>query len=261
MFFANMVHHNKAAIDCPDNDEHNVDTIDGLVLPTIVSLVVAAHPAGTLQQAVDDAMACVAVTRKSHALQQVTAAWAELVFRTFRQEEPPPSTTTASGRKHSRSNNNSKPSSSILRQNVEYMAQGLGYRQPQPRGDAVTACYLDSAVPAMLDSLMTFDENVRMATTTMNGNVQEDGGVTVEHVWKALLSNANAGGENVHRGSCLGAVFGSVATVNDVGEGDDGSWKSSSRLVQGLFHHEELQKEIEAVIKGIEKNMIDDSAS
>jgi len=29
------------------------------------------------------------------------------------------------------------------------------------------------------------------------------------NTWTALLANANLGGENVHRGSCLGAILGS----------------------------------------------------
>jgi hypothetical protein len=43
MVFANvMIFRQLPAKDCPDNDQHNVDTMDGLVLPTIVALTVLA---------------------------------------------------------------------------------------------------------------------------------------------------------------------------------------------------------------------------
>ena len=41
MFFANLIHRKFPPDQCPDNDGHNVDTVDGLVLPTIVSLAYA----------------------------------------------------------------------------------------------------------------------------------------------------------------------------------------------------------------------------
>ena len=44
MFFANR-ERGRALRDCPDNDGHNVDTIDGLVLPTVVALASAARGA------------------------------------------------------------------------------------------------------------------------------------------------------------------------------------------------------------------------
>lgn len=44
MFFANRVFHGRPVADCPDNDAHNVDAIDGMVLPTIVALAYACQP-------------------------------------------------------------------------------------------------------------------------------------------------------------------------------------------------------------------------
>eukprot|EP00617_Octactis_speculum_P013778 CAMPEP_0185747148 /NCGR_PEP_ID=MMETSP1174-20130828/5791_1 /TAXON_ID=35687 /ORGANISM="Dictyocha speculum, Strain CCMP1381" /LENGTH=208 /DNA_ID=CAMNT_0028422199 /DNA_START=21 /DNA_END=643 /DNA_ORIENTATION=+ len=41
MFFANMIHGGLNPEECPDNDRHNVDTIDGLVLPTVSILAAA----------------------------------------------------------------------------------------------------------------------------------------------------------------------------------------------------------------------------
>ena len=41
MFFANLFHKQKPVKDCPDNDAHNVDTIDGLVLPSVAAACAA----------------------------------------------------------------------------------------------------------------------------------------------------------------------------------------------------------------------------
>ena len=41
MFFANLFHKQKKVTDCPDNDAHNVDTIDGLVLPSVAAACAA----------------------------------------------------------------------------------------------------------------------------------------------------------------------------------------------------------------------------
>lgn len=54
-------------------------------------------------------------------------------------------------------------------------------------------------------------------------------------VWTGLLANANAGGENVHRGSILGAVLGAAASTTDA---------MPNTLINGLYHKQELEQEI-----------------
>lgn len=70
MFFRNLTT-GRDPKDCPDNDGHNVDTIDGLVLPIGAALA-------TLNCEQDEALKtvsnCVAVTRRSSALQEYAAA-------------------------------------------------------------------------------------------------------------------------------------------------------------------------------------------
>lgn len=91
MFFANMIFHKKDPKDCPDNDGHNVDTIDGLILPSITALAETARQLsnsdnGTLQlseenkRAIQHASArTAAVTRSSKVLETVSKEWANLV--------------------------------------------------------------------------------------------------------------------------------------------------------------------------------------
>eukprot|EP00746_Dinoflagellata_sp_MGD_P058542 gnl/MRDRNA2_/MRDRNA2_250521_c0_seq1.p1 gnl/MRDRNA2_/MRDRNA2_250521_c0~~gnl/MRDRNA2_/MRDRNA2_250521_c0_seq1.p1 ORF type:complete len:297 (-),score=32.33 gnl/MRDRNA2_/MRDRNA2_250521_c0_seq1:34-855(-) len=64
MFFANLSK-GLPPESCPDNDHHNVDTIDGLILSIPVALASYSHPAAA---AIDKAASCIAVTRNSTVL-------------------------------------------------------------------------------------------------------------------------------------------------------------------------------------------------
>jgi len=69
MFFANLVK-GKPPSQCPDNDNHNVDTIDGLVMAVPVIL---SGWSKALQQSQKEAAGCTAVTRNSKVLPQYAA--------------------------------------------------------------------------------------------------------------------------------------------------------------------------------------------
>lgn len=56
------------------------------------------------------------------------------------------------------------------------------------RGDPMVACYIDSAYPAMLFFAYKYADSVE----------------------EAILASANAGGENVARGACVGALLGAA---------------------------------------------------
>ena len=92
MFFANMIFHDKDPRDCPDNDGHNVDTVDGLVLPSVTALAEAARQLSRAEnaggggvdaagkKAIKQAAArTAAVTRASSVLEQTSEAWAGLI--------------------------------------------------------------------------------------------------------------------------------------------------------------------------------------
>jgi ADP-ribosyl-[dinitrogen reductase] hydrolase len=76
MFFENLVSHGKPPDRCPSNDQHNVDAIDGLVLPTAVALATVTEPMAEAEAAV---ARCVGVTRRSPALEAYSAVWAGLL--------------------------------------------------------------------------------------------------------------------------------------------------------------------------------------
>ncbi|KAL7550731.1 hypothetical protein ACHAWF_013937, partial [Thalassiosira exigua] len=91
MFFANMIFREKDPKDCPDNDGHNVDTVDGLVLPSVTALAetarhLARSDGGSLglteegMREVQRATArTAAVTRSSDVLEKVSEVWSSLI--------------------------------------------------------------------------------------------------------------------------------------------------------------------------------------
>jgi len=63
------------------------------------------------------------------------------------------------------------------------------------------------------------------------------------NIEQALLANANCGGENVHRGIVLGAMFGAAEGYNAI----DPKW------IRGLKNHEAIEKTIEEFIASVAK--------
>ena len=81
MFFANWFHGKRPPEKCPDNDRHNVDTIDGLVLPSVAAVAAAyLGGPGSRDAAVDAAVRIARVTRDSRPLEATAAALAGVLF-------------------------------------------------------------------------------------------------------------------------------------------------------------------------------------
>lgn len=111
-------------------------------------------------------------------------------------------------------------------------------RSPNSRVDdasTMSACYLDSALPGLIDMAAKYSSS---STGNSRQTVDNDAD---QRVWQGLLSNANVGGENVHRGSVLGAVLGARAGYHQL----------PSQLVQGLYPQAELQQEIDDFVRAI----------
>lgn len=92
MFFANMIFQKRDPKGCPDNDGHNVDAIDGLILPSVTALAETARQLSMLEnndnlqlseesrRSVQEASSrTAAVTRSSNLLSKVSGVWANLV--------------------------------------------------------------------------------------------------------------------------------------------------------------------------------------
>jgi len=109
-----------------------------------------------------------------------------------------------------------------LRTAVEKSGAKLGGRSQsvrdmveRARGDPMTACYIDSSYPALLFFAYKYAHSPE----------------------EALLANANAGGENVARGSLLGALMGAAHGI----EGFP-AWSHE------LYNKEEIMSEIDAFV-------------
>jgi len=90
MFFANLVLRKLPSKDCPDNDQHNVDTIDGLVLPTIAALAVGARE-GVDQdvlrkEAREASVRTISVTRRSSVLESAGTVWSDVVLDSLHEQ-------------------------------------------------------------------------------------------------------------------------------------------------------------------------------
>ena len=232
MFFANMIFRQLDPKDCPDNDHHNVDTMDGLILPTIVALAgIRTHiistnnndnnnnPKLTTTTVNDEvqksAAECAAVTRRSSVLEGMSSLWATVVLEAVRNPND----------------------DEFLNKFNEFSKQAI-QRPSNPRvGDSSTmsACYLSSSLPGLVDMVAKYMPN------NNNDSDGGGGGGGGDRVWQGLLANANVGGENVHRGSIMGAILGARAGFNQI----------PSQLVNGLYPLSELEKEIDAFVRAV----------
>jgi ADP-ribosyl-[dinitrogen reductase] hydrolase len=227
MFFSNLVHANLPPTECPDNDQHNVDVIDGLVLPTIAAMTQLLNNGDDPQAAGEAAAKCAAVTRKSEILEEVSKLWANVVVASIHGDD------------NDHDNNNSN--NNIYSVALNEFSQSTLRRSPNPRAnDALTACYLQQSLPGLVDMVAKYSSS---SNNTNTDDDDDDGGTTIR-VWDALLANANVGGENVHRGSVLGAILGARAGLTRIRTESPG-------LVDGLYHSGELAKEIDDFVRAV----------
>jgi len=190
MFFANW----KRGIDpeqCADNDGHNTDAID--VLVNLPPVVLVSLPDGA-DAVVDNAARHSALIRRSTRCQQYARWYAGLLVEVLATGD--------------------------VRAATERWGRALGLdvaaMVDSSRGsDPMTACYLDSSVPALLHFAYKY------ASDPVQG----------------LLASVNAGGENVARGAALGALFGAATGFKALP-----AW-----VVEGLVAGEEAGKEATAL--------------
>mmetsp|Transcript_18933 Transcript_18933/g.44045 ORF Transcript_18933/g.44045 Transcript_18933/m.44045 type:complete len:355 (-) Transcript_18933:107-1171(-) len=182
MFFANR-QRGVALRGCADNDGHNVDAIDGLILPLPVIL-------GTLfmerQASIDIAKESVRVTRKSTAVASYIEDMVDMLRAVIEGQTAHNAAQDAAVRRYGRKLEETAP-------------------------DPVVACYISQNFPSMLHFAVKYDD-----------------------FRSCLLANANAGGENVHRGILLGALMGAASGASGI----------PADLKTGLKHASSLRAEI-----------------
>ena len=186
MFFQNRAA-GKPLRDCPSNDGHNVDAIDGLVIPAVVLLGGAARDEADV---LTTAQESVRVTRASVLVEQFVGQLSVMLRAVISGQRAAEAAQAAA---------------------VRLMGSKLDVQTPDP----VVACYIDQSFASLLLLLAKYP------------GFEE-----------AILANANAGGENVHRGLVLGALLGAQVGASGIPEG----------LKAGLHHRAAIEAEIEAFV-------------
>jgi len=189
MFFRNLKILNKAPKDCPDNDHHNVDAIDGLI--NVVPVVLMGLAQGLSEDAIV-VQATQVMYRYRNAPNMVgyIKQFVHLCVAAYNSKD-------------------AKDLSSRLNVNFESVSR---------RRDPMSACYISSSFPALVHFVAKYGD----------GPIHE-----------ALLANANAGGENVARGICLGTVLGLLHGYNSIPQ----------RWITKLVENEKIGNDFNAFIQ------------
>lgn len=211
MFFANR-ENGLALEDCPDNDGHNVDTIDGLTAlpPVLIIAEVAAKQQDqdkplTAEMLRDKVSGIVSVTRRSSACVTFGSLFGEMMSQVLHGSSVATAATQAGRR---------------LSLDVPAMVAAS-------RGDPMTACYLQSSFPALLHFAYKYSADVGSQVTGSQA------------MKTALLASTNAGGENVARGAALGAILGASVGASGIDEA----------LIAGLADGPAIIAEIERFVE------------
>lgn len=257
MFFANMIFHKKDPIDCPDNDGHNVDAIDGLVLPSITALAETARQLSRIdndnslqlseecRRSIQEASARTAsVTRSSKLLERISGIWADLISAALilptdkgrgdnDMEQPLNEVARQLGIRNPVPNSKDQMRYVTICARVHIMhISGSHTKKQEPHGTYFTyshsACYLSQSLPPTLDMIRKYTRASYLNSET-------------EGIWKALLANANIGGENVHRGAVLGAILGARVGDKNLPE----------QLKSGLYDRQSLEEEINSFVDAV----------
>lgn len=189
---------------CPGNDNHNVDTIDAL--PLLVPYILA-HVArygrpfssNMLQSLVRNVMG---LFRKdtNGVLQKYGMHFGHLFMKLLTVERRSGDTTQL--RK-------------LLKDAAEDIQFDVATSVAQD-DDPMTACYLSSSYPALIHFAYKYADSFE----------------------EALLANANAGGENVARGACLGALMGAYMGRQAIPE-----W-----MFNGLLKRKRIHTDVDAFV-------------
>ena len=177
----------KALRDCPSNDGHNVDAIDGLVIPAVVLLGGVAQPESEARHV---AQQSVSVTRRSPRVEAFVGELSTMLRAVLQGQSAADAAQAAA---------------------LRLMGQPLDVTTPDP----VVACYIDQNYASLLLLLAKHTD-----------------------FSAAVLANANAGGENVHRGLVLGALVGAHVGASAI----------PSELKAGLRHADAIDDEIRAFV-------------
>eukprot|EP01038_Epipyxis_sp_PR26KG_P007564 gene7564-10305_t len=168
MFFANVVR-GKPLRDCADNDGHNTDAIDALTLTIPVILMYSEASREVRNEKVREV---IAATRKSRVLAAYGEQFADLLVAVLHGADLRQAVESIG--------------SKLVLDDDDGIVRSIKRVVESSRSDPMVACYIDSSFPALLFFAYKYADSTEAA----------------------ILASANAGGENVARGSLLGALLG-----------------------------------------------------
>lgn len=183
-----------------------------------MALAGVANPAATTTTTAQASADCVSVTRRSSVLERAAALWSDVVVSAVRDNGD---------------DADSGEASLLFRRALDEFSRQTIQRTPNAKvrdDSTMSACYLSSALPGLIDMVAKYSGG--------GGGGGEDAG---QRAWQGLLSNANVGGENVHRGSVMGAILGARAGFD----------RLPPQLVEGLYPRSELEQEIDDFVRAV----------
>ena len=196
---------------CPGNDNHNVDTIDAL--PLLVPYILAhvarygrAFSSNMLQRLVRNVMSLFRKDTNGE-LQKYGMHFGHLLVHVLNDEMPNRDTTQ-------------------LRKLLKDAAAEIQFdvaTSVAQDDDPMTACYLSSSYPALIHFAYKYADSFE----------------------EALLANANAGGENVARGACLGALVGAYRGKQAIPK-----W-----MLDGLYQRKRLHTDVNGFVRSTLHNV------
>lgn len=197
MFFRNWSE-GKPPAECPDNDKHNVDAIDALMaVPPVVFASLNESPTRRAELI----KAAIQTTRNSKTVLPYANLLSDILISLVKGEATVRQAIQKAG----------------LQMNIDIAQQVV---RSQGSSDPMTACYIEGSFPVML--YMTY----KYAGDGEGGHSGQD-------LETALLASTNAGGENVARGSLIGAIMGAAC----------GAGALPTSLVTGLARGQEYSAE------------------
>jgi ADP-ribosyl-[dinitrogen reductase] hydrolase len=171
IFFANMVD-GKPLEQCAGNDNHNVDAIDALTLATPLIVLLQAQARTCLPAVSEKVFSVVQTTRRTTSVQRYADAYTALLTKVIQGNDLHASIEEAGRELYGDS----------------YSVKAQVAEQSGRQGDPMVACYIESSFPAMLFYAYKYGGSVEAG----------------------VLGSANGGGENVARGSLIGALLGAA---------------------------------------------------
>ena len=154
--------------DCADNDGHNTDAIDALTLT--IPVIIKYHNADRSLRN-EKVKECIYITRRTRALDTYAIAFSDLLVNVINGVDLKIAV---------------EKCGQAIEGDNDGIIRSVRHMVEYSRNDPMVACYIDSSFPALLFFAYKYAHSAE----------------------EAILANANAGGENVARGSLLGALMG-----------------------------------------------------